>query len=580
MQLRRVLRSARGRLVEDRVVARITLAFCLFAFVASLWDLPSSFGWENDGIAPRDLFGGLSNNLKPGAAHRYPLLHYLWVGLGSLPALLVAVLSDSDFSASAIQERVLSVPCMTAVSLVAKLISIAMSALTLSTAARIARRTHSELAGRLAALSLAVMASFSYYARTSNLDGPYLFWSFLALDRLLDCGESPTRRNYLLFGALVAAAVATKDQAYAGFVLTAPGYLAFFALRARASERRVRALGLGWAALGAVLGYGVLSGALVNPTGFLARVALLRGPNREDYRQYEPTLAGRAANLEDLWHAHGAHAWSTPLLALALLGVVTAVVRSLRARTNVGLALLPLVYGVSHLVFFALVVGRAQHRFMLPTYAALSIYAGSGAARLLTLRAPRGVRSALSYALAALFAWNGLRVAALAAVGFLDARQRVEALLEDEAPGTRVETYGLTVYQPRFDRLSGPIVTRVDPLSSPHRRNPIHGVTELQAPYGMALKRAPDVVVVADYFAERFVGRPPAREGRMTSRERARAQADSDAREYFARIFDGHLPGYRMREVGPLVPAWLELLVPYRVHGSVGGTYRYLERAR
>jgi hypothetical protein len=579
MQVRRVLWSVRERLVEDRAVARVTLGFCLFAFVASLWDLPSSFGWENDGIAPRDLFGGLANNLKPGAAHRYPLFHYLLVALGSLPALLVALLSGSDFSAAAIQQRALSVPCMTAVSLVAKLISIAMSALTLSTAARIARRTHSALAGRFAALSLAVMASFSYYARTSNLDAPYLFWSFLALDRLLDCAESSTRRNYLLFGVFVAAAVATKDQAYAGFVLTAPLYLALFALRASGSERRKRLLAVGWTALGASLGYAVLSGALFNPTGFVARIALLGGPNSQDFRQYEPTLAGRWANLEDLWLSRSAHAWSTPLLALAGVGIVSALVRRVRGESVRRLEFLPLVYCVSHLVFFALVVGRAQHRFTLPAYAALSIYAGSGAAALLAFRPSSSFPRAVPCALYALFAWNGLRVVALAAVGFLDARRQIEALLENAAPGTRVETYGLTVYQPRFDHLSGPSVTRVDPSSSPRRRNPIRGVKEVQARYGAVLERAPEVLVVADYFAERFIVSDPDA-GRMTSPERTRARADADAREYFRQIFSGHLPGYRVRELGPLVPAWLELLAPYRVHGSVGGTYRYLERVR
>jgi 4-amino-4-deoxy-L-arabinose transferase-like glycosyltransferase len=579
MRFRRAFRSARERLVEDPVVARIALGFCVFAWVASLWDLPSSFGWENDGIAPRDLFGGLANNLKPGSAHRYPLLHYLIVGVGSLPALLFALLSGSDFSGAAIQERVLSIPCMTAVSLVAKLISIAMSALTLATAARIARRTHSELAGRFAALSLAVMVSFSYYARTSNLDAPYLFWSFLALDRLLDIAESPTRRDYALFGLLVAAAVATKDQAYAGFVLTAPGYLGLFALKAPARDRRARLLGVLWTALAALGGYAVMSGALVNPTGFVARIALLSGPNSQDWRQYEPTIAGRFANLEDLWLARSAHAWSTPLLGLAGLGVASAVIRRLRHRDQERLTLLPLVYCASHLVFFALVVGRAQHRFTLPAYAALSIYAGCGAALLFAWRPSSALHRWLSFALSAVFAWNALRIVALAAVGFLDARRQVEALLEGAAPGTRVETYGLTVYQPRFDRLSRHEVTRVDPTSAPRKRNPIRGMSEAKAPYGAVLERSPDVIVVADYFAERFVERE-LDEGRMTSRERARAQADSDARHHFGQILAAQLPAYRAREVRPLVPRWLELLVPYRIHGSLGGSYRYLERDR
>ena len=110
---------------------------------------------------------------------------------------------------------------------------------------------------------------------------------------------------------------------------------------------------------------------------------------------------------------------------------------------------MPLVYALSHLVFFTLVVGRAQHRFTLPIWVALSVYVGHAAASLSLARGGT-FRRGVELALVALFAWNGLRAAGLAYAGFADARRRVEALLALKATGKRVETYGLTVHQPRF----------------------------------------------------------------------------------------------------------------------------------
>src|SRR5688572_32054621 len=141
-----------GRLVrEDGAVAAMALAFAFSELVTLGWDLPGSHGWENDGIAPRDLFGGLAENLTPGHSHRYPLLHYLVVAVPSLPVLLVAALTG-PLDAAGVRERVLSVPSMTAISVIAKLVATFMAALALVVLARVVRRTSGERAGRFTAL--------------------------------------------------------------------------------------------------------------------------------------------------------------------------------------------------------------------------------------------------------------------------------------------------------------------------------------------------------------------------------------------------------------------------------------------
>jgi hypothetical protein len=267
-------------IAEDPTVALIALAFAASELVTFGWDLPGSHGWENDGVAPRDLFGGLAHNLTPGATHRYPLLHYLLLGLLSLPALLVAVLAG-PLTASGVRARVLSVACMTAVSLVAKAIATLMGMLCVLVLARIVRRTLGVRAGRYAALFAATNMTFAFYARVSNLDVPYLTWTVLALDAVLDILESGDGRAYTRFGLFAAAAVATKDQAYASFLLVAPLYFVVWPLAQRSAFSRAHARLLARGAAFAISGYAAMSGALFNPTGFVRRLGELRGPSSQ-----------------------------------------------------------------------------------------------------------------------------------------------------------------------------------------------------------------------------------------------------------------------------------------------------------
>ena len=204
---------------EDSVVGWIIVAFALSQLVAMGWDLPGSYGWENDGIAPREFFAGIGLNLTPGRGHRYPLLHNLVLGILSLPVLLPAALRAEDWSVHALKQEMLAVPTMTGVSIIEKGLGFAMACVSILFLARMARRTVSVRAGRWAAVWAATSLFFAYYGRVSNLDCPYLMWTVLAMDRLLNVAETRQRRDYLWFGVFAGAAVATKDQAYAGFVL-------------------------------------------------------------------------------------------------------------------------------------------------------------------------------------------------------------------------------------------------------------------------------------------------------------------------------------------------------------------------
>ncbi|HWO09422.1 MAG TPA: glycosyltransferase family 39 protein, partial [Polyangiaceae bacterium] len=248
-------------------------------------------GWENDGAAPRDFLAGLAENLTPGAAHRYPLLHYLVIGVWVLPVLLgdavVALVAHVP-----VREVVLSVTSMTLIALLTKLLHLAMMSVALLGLARTARDSFGVSAARWGVAFAMLNLSVVYYGRATNVDAAYLMWVSLWVDQLsrLRHGGEPAR--YRGLALLMAAAVATKDQAFAAFLL--PGLLFLVVLPVARRQRDLRRHFAELARAGAVLvvAYALLSGAALNPTGFVRRLALLSGPNSQDWRQYEASWAG------------------------------------------------------------------------------------------------------------------------------------------------------------------------------------------------------------------------------------------------------------------------------------------------
>lgn len=531
-------------LTGDRVTLTIALAFAAFQLLGIGWDLPTSFGWENDAMAPRDLFGGLAFNLIPGQGHRYPLFHYVLVGLLSLPVLIPAALTAPELSAASLQTAMLTPFAMTGVAVVARLVSVAMATASVLIVARIVRRGANARASQLAAIALATCVSFTFYGRTANLDGPYLFWSLLAADRLLDVLERGAFRDYALFAGFVGASVATKDQGYGAWVLTGPLYLVVLPL-----IRPVAAGKAHWKRLGGALGVGALSlatlgGALWNPTGFVARLGMLTGTNSQDWRLYERSLTGVMANLSDIGVALPEYFWPWPVLVLALLGIGVAVARGPRPER-----LLLLCLGVSSLLTFTLIVARSEHRFVLPLGVALTAYVGLSADALLTLKArvPRGLAAA---GLAFLALWCFAGSAELLLTQWNDPRHRVQAWTAQLPAGTQLETYGLTVYQPRFDPDASYVAARIGP-TAPEKRNPLVEVREIQDPYMNYTQRRPDVMILPLAFADRFLG-----DGQGAVRGSLGDPAD-DARAFFRAAFADELPGYRhFAWVGTELPGW------------------------
>lgn len=558
----------------DRARGWGLLGFAAVQIALAAWDLPSSFGWENDAVAPRDLFEAMAENLTPGHGFRYPLLHPLLTMLLCLPVLAPAALvavARSGWSYLPVRDAVLAVPVMTACALIARALAVLMATVTVGVAGRWAERHAGRVAGRWACVFAAGHAALAYYGRTGNLDGPALMWTVLALERMTAALEDPaTGRAAMVFAAV---AMATKDQSYASFLLLGPAFLVVSWRRPHAAPLRDFALALGV--------YLVLAGALFNPTGFVYRWRTMGGPASGDYRAFTKNAAGVTANLHDVLLTHAHASWALPVALLTLAGLAVTLVR-LRGRPTMAA---PLLLALGNLFGFALVVGRDEARFTLPLAWAASVYAGL-ATPMVFSAAVSGRRWLARSLQGALLACAGAHFLALALTQRGDSRRVVEAALlrlPGGDPPRTLETYGPLVYLPRLDRVlsarsAGLIVQRVG-TDAPARRNPLPGVIEVQDAIADAPRRSPDYLLIPEAYALGVA--PPSPEPGRQIPPVARREGEGGVAAFVRTAAADRLPGYHLNVVETQWPRWAAAvgLQPVRLHRSTGYAQLLLARS-
>ena len=412
------------------------------------WGLPSEFGWAPDEVLPSDVDAAVAQRFAHGWHTKYPPLHFALLAAASAPVRVAGGVSGWD-AARVHDAR------MTA----GRVLSLALSLGVLIVVYRCGREVGEARAGVLAAALLALSVPFAYYAKMANLDVPYLFWFALSLLFFLRTLRRARTMDLVLFALAGAAAVATKDQAFALYVLTVPFLLREIDRRRReegsgasgSAGRRVMAL------LGAgALAYAVLSGLLFNPGGWLAHVRLIAGPASTAFRMYDQGLGGHVELLSQTAH-HLVFVMGWPALLAALAGLVLA----WRERARHRALLAALVPTLSYVLCFLLVVLYVYDRFLLPVALVLSLFGGLALSRALGER-----RWAGRAATAAVLVFGVVRAASVDVLLARDSRYAVEDWLRREVgPGPVVAAVGPLEYLPRLDGLHwrrlGPAAIRV-----------------------------------------------------------------------------------------------------------------------
>jgi hypothetical protein len=533
------------------------LALALVVRLAGpFWGLPNADGWDDDGVAPRDFLPGVLQTYVPGEHYTYPPLHLILLAIASSPVWIARLIRAPDLTPAAVVSTFINVPTVAALAVVARLVSACLSLGLLWNVAKIGQDLRGGArAGVWVAAACALNATFTYYSQTTNLDGPYLFWGVWSLRWLVYAvvHEKPSAlRRSLVLAAL---SVATKDQAYALFILTVPATLAAWLLFDRGARARWPAIAKE-AAIGVGLALPLLllvDGAITNPAGFRDRIGFLLGTASQDHAYYAPSWEGRVNLLRDLARQFDKF-YPLVFAPIAALGLAVAVGArgSLDRRRRVA-GLVPLLCALSFTIAFDMTARRTENRFILPQSMMLGIYVGLALDATQTWLAGRaaGARAA-TWAFAALvtglFGLALFGCLAVDAAMFLDPRYEAEAwMAEHLRPGDRVEVYDNNVHLPRFPAKA--MVERVDttPVAA---RNPLLGVEEVSDRFSNVEARRPDYILVSEFWAGKYLVEPAVLEGLglVPSPSQLAFVRDTDSRAYFHALLDGNL-NYRRAHV-------------------------------
>lgn len=547
----------------------ILLAAAGLRLAGLFWGLPAADGWDDDGFAPRNFLTALALTWKPGAYFTYPPLHALLLALPALPVAGWALAHAPSLSQHDVIAAITQPATMTYFAVLGRLVSLAMSLGIIWSVGEMARLVAGARAGLLAAAACALNFGLTYYGQVSNLDVPYLFWASLALVWCMRAVTQEEPRRFWWAALFAAAAVATKDQAYALFALSLPVFLLlWFAADAwpRAHSRQI-ALTLLASAAASLFLLLLVDGAVTNPSGFLHRVAFLAGPASQDYAQYLHSPSGWLALLGDM----GSYFAGGYGLAAITLAVPGAGLHILRSRGGVRMAgLLPLLAMMSFTVCFNFAALRSDDRFLLPQGVLACVYIGIAAevlafpARYRLRLVGRGVL--LLVALAALH-----QAVAINAAMLFDPRYDAERWMAAHVkPGDVIETYGQNCFLPRFPHAAR--VIRVG-QGSLKLRNPLPGVTELRQPF--ILPRHSRFIVLSLAWADRYL-RPvtPLPPGHIYSRLQQLDFINTDAHIHFQTLLNGQA-GYRLVYAARPVSLWPIV----HIHDSLDEPVWIFERA-
>ncbi len=421
--------------VDRRRALEIVPVYAIAAaiFITGIsWGLPDYRGWAVDEITPGEVDDILDHRFATGWATIYPPVHFALLALASAPML----------ATDAVEVTHDTVARYSHLFLINRAVSVGMA---LAILAFIYHLTRSELghrAARFAVTCVLLVLPLTYYAKTANLDVPYLFWvtaSWIFYVRAIRRGST---KDACLFAATGAVAIATKDQAYGFYVLPAV-HLVFETVRARQDRSRPRLERRALFAMAAVV-FGallILFNVPFNLSGVREHIRLIVGPGSDPFRMYPTTATGFFDLLRDsVWQMGSAMSW--PMFVISLIGVADAI----RSRTLLVSRLL--LFAASYFVTFIAIVMYHYDRFFIGICLVFAIAAGAWLDR--WTRPEQPYRYARLTIAGLVIAYGAARIVALDAMMVRDSRYFVERWIIDRiGADTRIAAEGTSLYLPR-----------------------------------------------------------------------------------------------------------------------------------
>ncbi len=429
------------------------------------WGLPTidDKSWALDELSPDHL------GLKSSERHRgrYPPLHYdllrtIYKPIRYLNARGVLHLSDTALR-SVLQT-------------IGRLLSSLMATGTVFLIYLTARRLIDRPGPLIAAAIVAFSAPFVFYAKTINLEAPYLFWFALALYFFVRALAHHRLADYLGFAAAMTLSICTKDQAFALYVLPVL-WLPVDMVRHRRDDptakgsvfRSIFDRRLVWSGLLSVTLFVLIHGLLLGLDDFLHHLAIMRGPGARGWREYEMTWPGQSSML---WQAvkHTAFAMSWPAFAAAIIGLGVVFVRRREEKPLLGLLLFP----ISYYLFFIVVAQFHYVRFLLPVALVLSLYS---ARALIVPLDVASLKVAASIVVVLVLLMASRRSLSLDLQMLHDSRYAIETWLDENGDDDRTARF--IGSRAQIPRISGLPQTRLEAAA----QRPLPTLTTLDAEY-------------------------------------------------------------------------------------------------
>ena len=431
----------------------IVLASTILNAVALWWGLPLGY-WPPDELTPKDVAVSLAQHFSHGWFGRYPPFHFYVLAVAHAPAWLLeqgGLLQSGGVAGETLR------------AVMGRLVSLAAGIASLWLLFLCALRLFGSRTALLATAQFALVAPFVYYAKTANLDVPYLFWFALAFWFLLRLLDDLRLADFIGYAAAATCSICTKDQAYGLFVL--PSLLIVHRLfeahrqsgrslpLLRALVDRRLLIGAGCA----IVLFAAAHNLLFNWRGFVAHVNIIVGSASQGYRMFPSTVAGERALL---WLTLGivrtALGW--PLLVVFSGGFLLACWRRATRRAALRVTL-PC---VSYYLTFIAIVGYNYDRFLLPIFFLLSMFGGLFVDQWLALRRFRSVHLAVA---SAALVYTLCYVASIDILMLGDSRYTVERYVASTIRGT--DDIGFvfpSLYNPRLGAFPNGEITSVQQL--------------------------------------------------------------------------------------------------------------------
>jgi hypothetical protein len=418
------------------------------------WGLPG--WWAPIELLPEYLLDGQTLHFSHGWFDAYPPLHYYVLSIVMAPFLLLSRWGRLPFDHA-----------YPFVMLLNRLVSVAAAAGIVAATCAAGAHAFGRRQGSWAAGMMALTTPFLYYAKTANMDVPYLFWFALSLVYYVRILKVGSLRDYVLFAAFATCSVCTKDQAY-GLYLLMPVPIVIEIWRANRSAQRpqafLRALidrRLWTAAATSLVLFALIHNLAFNWDGFMSHVRFIAGDGSAPYRVFDPTPAGRwKLFLLTLDLTQQSLGW--PFAIAVVYGLTFAIVTERTRRLSIWL----LVPVVSYYFSFINVILYNYDRFMLPVCLILALFGGVTFEELTAAGALRAWRLA---AASLVFAYTLLYAGAVDYLMIRDSRYDVERWLRANAgPSQIVGSSGQREYVPRLDGIAHADVPNLETLGRVH----------------------------------------------------------------------------------------------------------------